>query len=109
MNEAGQAWLFCYGTLRDPEMRRAVFGRALDGEADALRGHELGTLVIDGTAYRTLVASDRPDALVEGLVLPLRDGDLDRVDAYEGSTDYRRATVRLESGRLAFVYVSAGG
>ena len=108
MNEAAQALLFCYGTLRDPEVRRTVFGRTLDGEADALRGHELGTAVIDGTAYRTLVASDRPDALVEGLVLPLRDGDLARVDAYEGSTDYRRVTVRLESGRLAFVYVSAG-
>jgi gamma-glutamylcyclotransferase (GGCT)/AIG2-like uncharacterized protein YtfP len=108
VNEAVQALLFCYGTLRDPEVRRSVFGRSLDGEADALRGHEFGTVVIDGTAYRTLVASDRPDALVEGLVLQLLDGDLARVDAYEGSTDYRRVSVRLESGRLAFVYVSAG-
>jgi hypothetical protein len=35
--------LFAYGTLRQPEVQRAVFGRVLDGAEDAVCGYDLGS------------------------------------------------------------------
>ncbi len=107
MNGEARHGLFCYGTLRDPKVQEAVFGRRLAGQADALRGYALAAVTIDGTAYRSLVASGREEDLVHGLVLLLREEDLAAADAYEGPTHYVRLTVRLVSGREAFVYLSA--
>ena len=44
-----------------------------------------------------------------GLVLGLSEAELARADAYEGEADYVRVRIRLESGREAFVYLSAAG
>ena len=100
--------LFSYGTLRDPDVQRRLFGRRVEEEADALRGYRLATVVIDGETYPSLMSSGRPADRVSGLVLRLTETDLAAADAYEGTTEYVRATVCLESGRKAFVYVSAG-
>ena len=100
-------WLFAYGTLRDPAVRVTVLGREPVTEADALWGFRLDRIVIGGQTCRTLVPSERPDGAIEGLALRLTADELARVDAYEGDTDYVRLPVRLESGRAAFVYVSA--
>ena len=102
-------WLFVYGTLRDPEVQRAVFGRSFAAQADRLGGYRLVGVVIDGVGYSGLQRSDDPGDEVEGLVLPLTAEDLALADAYEGETHYVRAAVRLRSGRDAFVYVAADG
>lgn len=34
----GDILLFSYGTLRDPQVQQALFGRELAGEADAMAG-----------------------------------------------------------------------
>ena len=101
--------LFAYGTLRDPEVQRAVFGREPASETDALTGFRLGEVSIDGKTYRTLRrAADRGER-IDGLALQLGGAELASADAYEGDTDYVRIAVRLESGCDAFVYVSASG
>ena len=99
--------LFVYGTLRDPEVQRAVFGRTFTAEPDRVVGHRLDTIEIDGKGYFLLQRSEDAGEEVAGLVLPLTEAELALADAYEGQVHYARVTVLLRSGRDAFVYVAA--
>lgn len=105
--------LFSYGTLQLPEVQRANFGRELKGEADALEGYVLSTVVIgdavvvevSGLAeHLILVPGEGPP--IEGVAYALSDEELAAADEYETSA-YRRVEVTLRSGRRAFVYVAA--
>ena len=108
--------LFSYGTLRQPEVQRATFGREIDGTPDAIVGYDLDYVTI--TDPRVIAASgsdrhpilkptDRADAAVEGMVFAISEADLAAADEYEVD-DYRRITVPLRSGGEAWVYVFAG-
>ena len=108
--------LFSYGTLRQPEVQRATFGREIDGTPDAIVGYDLDYVTI--TDPRVIAASgsdrhpilkptDRADAAVEGMVFAISEADLAAADEYEVD-DYRRITVPLRSGGDAWVYVFAG-
>ena len=101
--------LFVYGTLRDHDIQRAVFGRTFGAEPDSVIGHRLGTIEIDGQAFFLLQPSEDAGDEVPGLVLPLTEAELALADAYEGQVHYARVTVSLRSGRDAFVYVAAVG
>ena len=104
--------LFTYGTLRQSEVQRAVFGVDIAGEADAVVGHRLGEVVIEdphvveisGSAiHPALIPDDNPGAAVEGTVLTLTTGQLAQADEYEVDA-YHRVEVLLRSGRNAWVY-----
>jgi hypothetical protein len=106
-------WLFSYGTLRQRDVQRAVFGRELPAEADALPGYRVEMLTISDAAvvatsglaqHPILRATGDSGDLVEGQALAITADDLPRADAYEVA-DYRRVAVTLRSGRRAFVYV----
>jgi gamma-glutamylcyclotransferase (GGCT)/AIG2-like uncharacterized protein YtfP len=108
--------LFSYGTLRQPDVQRATFGREIDGTPDAIVGYDLDYVTI--TDPRVIAASgsdrhpilkptDRADAAVEGMVFAISEADLAAADEYEVD-DYRRITVPLRSGGEAWVYVFAG-
>ena len=108
--------LFSYGTLRQPDVQRATFGREIDGTPDAIVGYDLDYVTI--TDPRVIAASgsdrhpilkptDRADAAVEGMVFAISEADLAAADEYEVD-DYRRITVPLRSGGDAWVYVFAG-
>ena len=108
---AANQLLFSYGTLRQPDVQIALFGRTLNGEADAMMGwHRRMIEVSDpdviaksGTRWHPLVEpSADADDRVEGVVLHLCAQDLAHADAYE--VDYCRQQVRLASGRLAWFY-----
>jgi gamma-glutamylcyclotransferase (GGCT)/AIG2-like uncharacterized protein YtfP len=108
--------LFSYGTLRQPEVQRATFGRELDGRPDAIVGYDLEYVTIsDPHVIKTsgsdrhpiLKPTDRADAAVEGTVFAISEADLAAADEYEVD-DYRRITVPLRSGDQAWVYVFAG-
>jgi gamma-glutamylcyclotransferase (GGCT)/AIG2-like uncharacterized protein YtfP len=105
--------LFSYGTLRDPQVQLATFGRLLDGEPDAVVGYRLETLTItDPTViarsrsdrHPVLRASEEPAAAVEGTVFVISEQELLAADAYEVD-DYARTSVPLRSGARAWVYV----
>jgi gamma-glutamylcyclotransferase (GGCT)/AIG2-like uncharacterized protein YtfP len=107
--------LFSYGTLREPQVQLATFGRLLDGEPDAVVGYQLETLTITDPAviatsgsdgHPVLRASDDPAAAVEGTVFEISEQELLAADAYEVD-DYARASVPLRSGVQAWVYVFA--
>jgi hypothetical protein len=108
--------LFSYGTLRQPEVQLATFGRELDGYIDAVIGYELHHLTITdpqviatsgSDRHPILRPSDRPHAHVDGIVFAITDAELVAADAYEVD-DYRRISVPLRSGPYAWVYVFAG-
>jgi uridine kinase len=80
--------LFSYGTLRQPEVQRATFGRLLPARADTLPGYRLGWTAIDDAAVVTTSGSDRhpiavpgaPDDSIDGAVLTLSAEDLAAAD-----------------------------
>ena len=107
--------LFTYGTLRDPDVQRSLFGRLVPGAPDALPGYRLGTVtirdpdVIATSGMETHLCVDEsgdPADRIEGLVLDLTEAELAIADAYE-TADYRRVTVTLASGLQAFLYARA--
>ncbi|WP_433664091.1 gamma-glutamylcyclotransferase family protein [Nocardia sp. CA-128927] len=110
----GEIWLFSYGTLRQVEVQRTVFGRELDGHVDEIVGYELGEVVITDPAVIATSGSARHPVLVPadaaagvaGTVFAVTEADLAAADAYEVA-DYTRILVPLGSGKQAWVYVLA--
>jgi gamma-glutamylcyclotransferase (GGCT)/AIG2-like uncharacterized protein YtfP len=105
--------LFSYGTLQQPNVQLATFGRLLDGEPDVLVGYSLAPLAItdpnviatSGSAVHTIARySGDPEHRIEGVVFAITPAEIEAADAYEVDA-YARREVRLESGRTAFVYV----
>jgi gamma-glutamylcyclotransferase (GGCT)/AIG2-like uncharacterized protein YtfP len=114
MSRAAPIALFSYGTLRQPEVQIANYGRLLDGEPDVLGGYRLvpveiadpEVVRISGKAIHTIaMASGNPDDRIEGVVFGLSEAELAATDAYETDA-YARIEVTLESGRSAWVYVA---
>jgi hypothetical protein len=104
--------VFSYGTLRQPDVQQALYGRQVPTVADALPGYRLGWLAItdpdviekSGSASHPVIhRGERADA-VEGSYLELSQPELTATDDYEVG-DYRRIEVTLASGLNAWVYV----
>ena len=104
--------VFSYGTLRQPEVQVALYGREVPTVADALPGYRLEWLTITDPEVIATSGSDRHPILrrgaatdvVEGSYLELSDEDLAATDNYEVD-DYRRVEVALASSVAAWVYV----
>jgi gamma-glutamylcyclotransferase (GGCT)/AIG2-like uncharacterized protein YtfP len=105
--------LFSYGTLRQPEVQRATYGRLLDGRPDALEGYVLAPLPItdpevvriSGAAIHHIACrSGDPAHLIHGVVFEISRAELEATDAYEVDA-YRRIEATLSSGTRAFLYV----
>jgi gamma-glutamylcyclotransferase (GGCT)/AIG2-like uncharacterized protein YtfP len=96
--------IFIYGTLRDPEVRRQVFGRLVTGTPDHLDGYGLAQIEVDGQPYPNIVLED--GAAVAGEVIELSDDELHRADAHETAAYARRAFV-LASGKAVEAYIAA--
>ena len=103
--------LFSYGTLRQPEVQMALFGRLIEGVPDAMPGWRSRMIEISdpdviaksGTRWHPMVErSDDPADAVEGLLFRVSTEDLASADAYE--VDYARRPVRLRSGLTAWIY-----
>lgn len=109
--------LFSYGTLQDPKVQEATYGRRIEGASDALSGYTLVNLVIDdpyiisvsGKEVHTIARrTGNPEDRISGTVLWLTPAELVSSDDYEAE-GYARTEVELESGQRAFVYVEAAG
>ena len=97
--------LFCYGSLRIPEVIRAVIGRKPECRPAALPDHALRR--IRNATYpgvTSLSGARTPGCLYDGLSLD----DLEKLDAFEGEPYSREIrTVRLENSAetAAWVYL----
>lgn len=107
--------LFSYGTLQQENVQLASFGRLLEGEEDAMPGYRQDMLEItDPEVIRTsgkrfhpvVTPSADPADSVAGKVFWISAEELAAADRYEVA-DYKRISVRLASGREAFVYVKS--
>lgn len=106
--------VFSYGTLRQPEVQSALYGREVPTVADTLPGFRVDWLRITDAAVIATSGSDRHPILrhgaahdvVEGAALELTDDELAATDAYEVD-DYVRAAVVLGSGLQAWAYLGA--
>jgi hypothetical protein len=105
--------LFAYGTLQTEAVQLSVFGRRLDGKADALVRYRLKMVRIEdeefvnasGTAdHRNLEFSGDPSDFVEGTAFNVTRSELEQADAYEPA-GYTRVLAQLRSGRNAWVYL----
>ena len=110
-------WLFSYGTLRQPEVQLANFGRLLEGREDVLDGYSLSMIEITDPEVVRISGSNRhplvrrtgaPGDRVSGFVFRVTAAEIYAADAYETS-DYVRVAVTLASGVEAFVYVNRPG
>jgi gamma-glutamylcyclotransferase (GGCT)/AIG2-like uncharacterized protein YtfP len=108
--------LFSYGTLQQPEVQLATFGRELTGHRDAIVGFDLDYVTITdphvvatsgSDRHPILRPTERVDAHVDGMVFAITQAELAAADEYEVD-DYRRIAVPLRCGSTAWVYVFAG-
>jgi gamma-glutamylcyclotransferase (GGCT)/AIG2-like uncharacterized protein YtfP len=106
--------LFSYGTLRDPAVQQANFGRVLDGRPDSVVGFRVreveirdpAVVALSGlTHHPILFETGKVTDTVPGAVFALTDDELLRADEYEVD-DYRRVEASLASGGTAWVYVA---
>lgn len=109
--------LFSYGTLRDAEVQRELFGRTLVGRDDHLLGYELARARVadpefarrSGSAeHAILCPADGDDARVAGTALEVTAAELAIADAYE-PVEYTRVEADLASGGRTWVYVATSG
>ncbi len=106
--------LFAYGTLQNPNVQMACFGRELAGRTDTLPGyvrHEAGTAnarvagLSGESNYVNVMPSSNPQDAVQGTVYEITEEELAAADEYEEAALYRRIWVTLRSGDQAWVYV----
>jgi acyl-CoA thioesterase I len=89
--------VFVYGTLRDPAVQQALFGRAIPGDAAVLDGWAVYESEADGFLFIKPGETDR----VSGLVLQMSREELRIADAWEDVPVYRREPVIVASGGSA--------
>ena len=108
--------LFSYGTLQEESVQLSAFGRRLRGDRDALPGYEPSLVAIEDpqmvatlgrTHHANVTFNGRSDSRVSGTVFEVSDAELAAADRFEQPYAYTRITVRLASGKEAWVYVSA--
>lgn len=111
-----EQWIFSYGTLRQPEVQRAIFRRELHAREDVLTGFRVGMVAISNpevirlsgsSEHPGLIRTNDPNDRVCGSALAVTNEELAAADEYEAA-DYERLPVTLASGLAAFVYVAKG-
>lgn len=105
--------VFSYGTLRQPEVQLALYGREVLTVDDVLPGFRIEWIDIIDQAVIDASGSDRHPILrrshehdeVAGAYLELNDAELAATDSYEVDV-YVRIEAVLRSGVKAWVYVA---
>ena len=92
--------IFVYGTLKDKQVQRAVFGREVAGQPDSLEGYTESQIKLGRTLYPIIIPGD---GSIDGFAFEVSDNELKKIDKYETDA-YKRTKVTLKSGRQAWVY-----
>jgi gamma-glutamylcyclotransferase (GGCT)/AIG2-like uncharacterized protein YtfP len=99
--------LFAYGTLKDNDIQKAIFGRTLTGIPDKLIGYTIKEINIEeefGIAqYPIIIATQNPEDSISGILYELSSKELQLADTYEG-IHYKRIEVELKSNEIVWVY-----
>lgn len=111
-NEKTIQLVFSYGTLRQANVQKSLYGREVPTIQDELPGYRLDWLTITDPDVIATSGSDIHPILrkgselesVSGAYLELTESELAATDAYEVD-DYVRRKVTLLSGNVAWVYL----
>ena len=107
--------LFSYGTLQQPSVQVANFGRELSGQPDILQGYIIGEVEITDERVLRESGKDFHPILrytgnaadeVQGTVFELTDAELAQADDYEVDA-YVRVAAQLKSGAQCWIYAAA--
>jgi len=96
-------YLFSYGTLQDLQVQQYIFGRLLQGKADAALGFKKLENAVYGK-YPLIINTNNPKDKVAGIAYEMTKADLKKADIYETSA-YKRQKFPLESGDEAWIYI----
>jgi gamma-glutamylcyclotransferase (GGCT)/AIG2-like uncharacterized protein YtfP len=105
-------YVFSYGTLRQPNVQTALYGREIPTIEDSLPGYQLHWVTItdpdvirtSGSDRHPILKRGKPEDSVVGARLELNESELDQTDGYEVD-DYERREVVLSSGITAWAYL----
>lgn len=106
---------FSYGSLQYESVQLSLFGRKLNGIQDILTKYQLSELEItdpnvieiSGKAIHSILKhTGKESDEVCGMVFDISPQELQQADQYEVK-DYKRASIQLHSGIIAWVYISA--
>ena len=106
--------LFSYGTLQQEDVQLSTFGRKLSGQKDALPKFEPSLVRIEDprvvaslgrTHHDNVTFNGNSKSRVTGTVFEVTGEELASADRFEAAFFYKRASVTLESGQQAWVYV----
>jgi gamma-glutamylcyclotransferase (GGCT)/AIG2-like uncharacterized protein YtfP len=96
--------LFSYGSLQEPAVQIATFGRVLSGQKDELIGFEPGTTQRANRLLANVIRSAGNNRHVPGMVFEVTEAELLAADEYERPDGYVRIVASLASGGEAWVY-----
>jgi hypothetical protein len=106
--------LFSYGTLQQDDVQLSTFGRKLSGEKDALPRFEPSLVRIEDprvvaklgrTHHDNVTFNGNSKSRVTGTVFEVTEDELAKADKFEAAFFYKRASVTLESGKQAWIYI----
>jgi gamma-glutamylcyclotransferase (GGCT)/AIG2-like uncharacterized protein YtfP len=99
--------LFAYGSLREEEVQKTVFGRILQGMPEKLKGYAVKIIEIEEEfglqEYPIITPSTDDEEAIEGIIYELTMEELTLSDTYEGNS-YTRIQVELPSNKVVWVY-----
>lgn len=104
MTAEGAVLLFSYGNLQQKDLQVAIFGRELPGRKDVLPGYARAITDVGNVLYYDIEPSSDPENVVSGTLFEITEKELAAADIYEGGREYRRISVRLQSGVQAWAY-----
>jgi hypothetical protein len=105
-------YLFSYGTLQKDQVQLNLFGRLLPGIRDRLIGYKIVPIDITDEQFLstgeqktqlTVRYSNDKNDIIEGTVFGISANELLIADKYEPD-NYKRISVKLESGKRAWIY-----
>jgi hypothetical protein len=99
--------LFSYGSLQQPAVQQAAFGRSLNGRRDELVGFELRMISRGDKPLASVRRVSQATSRVPGTVFDITDAELHAADAYERADSYVRIPAALASGGDAWIYLDA--
>jgi len=93
MSNPARTPLFVYGTLCDPRIQQALFGRQISGDSATLSGWAVYCSDADGFLF----IKPNADGTVAGAIISLDERELEIADAWEDVPLYQREIVSVMS------------
>ena len=96
-------YLFVYGTLKDPKIRKQLTGKYFNSSQGLLKKYLLNNIDIDGVIYPIIEYTGKDEDIVAGEYFVIDEVDLKKFDVYEGA-EYRRIKVTLDNLLETWIY-----